>query len=547
MEVSMVRMPQSRMRTMTEAASRELGWFCSSNQIFPKQKKVTFDLSKRWRSAGVRLTVKAANSSSSLSEKISADTFTTKTSTTGNVKLFVGLPLDAVSDCNNLNHARAITAGLKALKLLGVEGVELPIWWGVVEKDTMGKYEWSSYLSLAQMVRDAGLKLRVSLCFHASKQPKIPLPTWVSRIGGAQPSIFFTDRSGRQYKDCLSLAVDDLPVLDGKTPLQVYQEFSQGFKSTFSDLLGSTIMEVSVSLGPDGELRYPSYPSMGSGRTEIPVLGLGEFQCYDEHMMKNLRQHAEATGNPKWGLGGPHDAPTYDERPSSNNFFRENGGSWETPYGDFFLSWYSNQLISHGDRILSMAFNTFFDSPVTISGKVPLLHYWYKTRSHPLEVMAGFYNTVSRDGYDAVAEMFARNFCRMVLPGMDLSEKHQPDGSKSSPELLLAQMRAACKQQRVLMVSGENSASETPEGLEQIKKNLSTEDEGFVVLDSFTYQRMGAHFFSPEHFPKFTEFARSLQEQELHSDDMEGDDGNSVSLPMDSKSGKDLQVMQATA
>lgn len=155
--------------------------------------------------------------------------------------MYVGLPLDAVSTCNAVNHSRAIAAGLKALKLLGVEGVELPVWWGIVEKETMGKFEWSGYLALAEMVQNAGLKLHVSLCFHASDQPKIPLPEWVSKIGESDPNIFFTDRHGQQYKDCISLSVDNLPVLNGKTPIQVYHEFCESFKSSFSNLMGSTI------------------------------------------------------------------------------------------------------------------------------------------------------------------------------------------------------------------------------------------------------------------------------------------------------------------
>ncbi|KAF5202551.1 Inactive beta-amylase, partial [Thalictrum thalictroides] len=63
------------------------------------------------------------------------------------VQLFVGLPLDAVSDCNSINHVRAIKAGLKALKLLGCEGVEVPVWWGIVEKEAMGEYEWSDQVT----------------------------------------------------------------------------------------------------------------------------------------------------------------------------------------------------------------------------------------------------------------------------------------------------------------------------------------------------------------------------------------------------------------
>ncbi|KAJ4955597.1 hypothetical protein NE237_012380 [Protea cynaroides] len=124
---------------------------------------------------------------------------------------------------------------------------------------------------------------------------------------------------------------------------------------------------------------------------------------------------------------------------------------------------------------------------------------------------------------------------------MDLSEKHQPIESLSSPELLLAQMKAACRKHGV-MISGENSAAGTPEGLEQIKKNMCGKDEDLVVLDSFTYQRMGAHFFSPGHFPKFTEFARRVLAPELHSDDHpDMEEETCVSLAMDSGSGKDLQ------
>ena len=159
----------------------------------------------------------------------------------GGVRLYVGLPLDVVSDCNALNQVKAVSAGLKALKLMGVDGVELPVWWGIAEKEAMGKYDWSGYLAVAEMVQKVGLKLHISLCFHASKQPKILLPQWVSKIGEVQPDIFYTDRSGQRYKECLSLAVDDLPVLDGKTPIQVYRDFCESFKTKFSHFMGSTI------------------------------------------------------------------------------------------------------------------------------------------------------------------------------------------------------------------------------------------------------------------------------------------------------------------
>ncbi|KAK6122961.1 hypothetical protein DH2020_043295 [Rehmannia glutinosa] len=342
------------------------------------------------------------------------------------VKLFVGMPLDTVSKSNTINHARAISAGLKALKLLGVDGVELPVWWGIAENEIMGKYEWTAYLAVVEMVQKLGLKLHVSLCFHASQECKIPLPEWVSRNGEVDPNIYFMDRLGQQYKDCLSLAVDDVPVLDGKTPVDVYKEFCENFKSAFSPFLGSTITGISIGLGPDGELRYPSH----HGRVKSNYHGAGEFQCYDKNMLSNLKQHAEKHGNPLWGLGGPHDAPAYDNCPISGGFFMENGGSWETPYGDFFLSWYSNQLISHGDRILSLAASAFKDASIT--------------------------------------------------------------------------------------------------GLKRIRKNLMDEN---AVADLFMYQRMGAYFFSPEHFSLFAQFVRGLNQPIQSLDDLtveKGDDIESI-------------------
>lgn len=43
-----------------------------------------------------------------------------------------------------------------------------------------------------------------------------------------------------------------------------------------------------------------------------------------------------------------------------NPFFTD-GGSWDTPYGHFFLKWYSDSLVEHGNRMLSIARRVFGD------------------------------------------------------------------------------------------------------------------------------------------------------------------------------------------
>lgn len=562
MDASMIRCSQV-LPGRSDLGSRHVVRVCAFNKTSqqantsPSTKNSNLCLGQtfaRPSSDSARLTMKAASSQSPVADKVCG---TRRSAHIDNMKLYVGMPVDAVSESGTVNHARAIAAGLKALKLLGVDGVELPVWWGFAEKEAMGKYDWTGYLAVAEMIHKLGLKLRVSFCFHASSsssstEHKVSLPDWVCRIGESDPSsIFYTDRSGRQYKDCLSLAVDDLPVLDGKTPLQVYQAFFEGFKAAFSKFMDSTITGISVGLGPDGELRYPSHHHQKASKSK-KLAGAGEFQCYDKNMLSHLKHHAQVIGNPLWGLGGPHDAPSYDELPSSSSFFKDHGGSWETAYGDFFLSWYSKQLIAHGDRLLSVAASTFRDSPISVSGKLPLIHHWFKTRSHPAELTAGIYNTVSRDGYEEMIEMFSKNSCSIILPGMDLcDEQQQPIKSLSSPESLLAHIMSSCTKHRV-EIMGQNSVAAsdaTSSSFQQMKNLLVHGEEGAAAaeISLLTYQRMGAHFFSPEHFPLFTNFIRNLGEMELDTDDQPaaGKDEEQAADAGRFLSGRELQELAA--
>ncbi|RLN41523.1 inactive beta-amylase 9-like [Panicum miliaceum] len=295
------------------------------------------------------------------------------------VRLFVGLPADVVvSDGRGVSRPRAVSAALRALKLLGVDGVELPVSWAAVQPGSGGWFEWAGYRAVAAMVRDAGLDLRVSLRTDGDA-----LPEWVADAAAA--AVLFTDRNGHP------------------SPLEAYEAFFRSFADEFKDLLGSTITDVTVSLGPNGELRYPSYPP-GSNAAD-GYSGVGEFQCYDKYTLARLKRHAESSGQPLWGLSGPHDGPRYDESPESSAFFREPGGSWKSAYGEFFLSWYAGELLAHGDRVLAAAARAFGGKPVELSARVPLLR---GSRA------AGLHG-----GYGPVAEMFARHGCAVVACGVE--------------------------------------------------------------------------------------------------------------------------------
>jgi hypothetical protein len=157
------------------------------------------------------------------------------------VRLFVGLPEDVVCpDGRAVSRPRAVSAALRALKLLGVDGVELPVSWAVAQPGSGGHgFERAGYLAAAGMVRDAGLELRVSLHTDGAA-----LPVWVA--DAADPDVLFTDRSGHRRQGCLSFAVDELPVLGGKSPIEAYEDFFRSFGDAFADFMGSTVTVIST-------------------------------------------------------------------------------------------------------------------------------------------------------------------------------------------------------------------------------------------------------------------------------------------------------------
>ena len=270
-----------------------------------------------------------------------------------------------------------------------------------------------------------GLKVQAVMSFHAAggnvgDNVNIPLPDWVLQVGEEHPDIFYTDASGNRNPECLSLGCDDELVLEGRSPVRAYRDFVEAFLLACEGYLGWVVSEVTVGLGPAGEMRYPSYPE-GDGRWRFP--GIGEFQCYDAYMLQDLKEKAKEVGHPEWGHGGPHDSGNYTKCPWETGFFHPQSGSYKTDYGNFFLEWYSDSLIAHGDRVLTSISEVVRDhcrwkdqmaiecsredgtklvrpiEEVKVGIKLAGVHWWYKSSSHAGELTAGYYNTRHRNGY----------------------------------------------------------------------------------------------------------------------------------------------------
>jgi hypothetical protein len=62
------------------------------------------------------------------------------------------------------------------------------------------------------------------------------------------------------------------------------------------------------------------------------------------------------------------------------------GGSWASTYGQFFLEWYSQQLLQHADSLLEVAADVFAHCPVEMHASIPSIHWWHHTKSHAVRL-----------------------------------------------------------------------------------------------------------------------------------------------------------------
>lgn len=455
--------------------------------------------------------------------------------------VYVMLPLDTVwvverdgRRVSVLKKERSLEIALQTLKQAGVEGVMVDVWWGIVERGGPRQYDFSAYKRLFYKVALAGLKIQAVMSFHAAggnvgDTCKIPLPKWVLEIGEKNPDIFYTDKQGYRNRECLSLGCDEVPLFWGRTPVDIYRDFVDAFADKFQHLFGTVITELTVGMGPAGELRYPAYPE-GDGRWRFP--GVGEFQCFDKYMLEDLSRAAEEAGYPDWSHGGPHDAGHYNARSWETGFFVSQGGSWTSPYGHFFLSWYSGLIVKHADRILSAAAQVLnkkgrprvfksskegpdghvtyeFQPACKMGVKLAGVHWWFKSRSHAAELTAGYYNTRDRNGYEPIVALLKKHDARLSFTCVEMRDCEHPPEGRCSPQALLQQVIETAEKYNIPL-SGENALQRYDDyAFERIAESAFGRNARAGRLEQVTFLRMGDLMF--DNWDAFSRFLRRMR------------------------------------
>lgn len=363
---------------------------------------------------------------------------------------------------------------LAVAKHIGVDGVSVDVWWGLVERSGDQQFDWTYYDAIFADIQGAGLKIVPIMAFHqcggnVGDDCDIPLPAWIWQhyhaLGVAPEDLQYQSEYGNR-------SVETVALWANQWILPQYSEFMQAFAKRYAGL-AEHISEINISMGPAGELRYPSYNSHDGGQTAYP--SRGGFQAYStlavadfRQAMRQKYQTIEAL-NQAWQSSFTRFSQLAP--PSDGENFINTGDAYNTRYGRDFTLWYHNALLAHGKRMLNTAMTAFDNelAHIELGFKIPGIHWKmaatdYSCRS--AELAAGLISTASpfsNDngfGYASIVGLAAEYVTEprgIVLHFTALEMEDNPGGTGQSLAKTLVQWLGAEAARQHVVIKGENA------------------------------------------------------------------------------------------
>lgn len=269
---------------------------------------------------------------------------------------------------------------LAEAKRLGVGGVSVDVWWGMVEAEADQVFDWRYYDDIFADISAAGLNIVPIMSFHqcggnVGDNCNIPLPGWIWQHyinkGITQTDLQYKSEYGNYSAETVSLWADHVVI-------QQYSEFIQAFSQHFQHL-SNRLAEINISMGPAGELRYPSYNSHDDGKSAYPTRG--SFQAYSTLAVQDFRQAMQSKYGDIVKLNASWNTQHTDFKqvipPLDGNQFINSGQHRHSQYGKDFIDWYHLSLIAHGNRMLEAADAALADTfnAVPLGYKIPGIHW----------------------------------------------------------------------------------------------------------------------------------------------------------------------------
>lgn len=313
---------------------------------------------------------------------------------------------------------QAFERDVNRIRHLGAEAISTDVWWGFVEKQD-NVFDFQMYDRIADILARANIKWVPILSFHqcggnVGDDCSIPLPSWLWKKYAAR----FGSEKALQYKsEQGNTNAEVLSVWATPYVIDEYRDFMTAFYNHFYHR-AALISEINVSLGPSGELRYPSYNSIdvGSGyphRGTLQAYSNLAIESFQEFVFKkygNLNNIVTAWNRPIYQRSDIQPPPNASEFFQNQQHF--------TAYGKDFFDWYTDSLHAHGALILRLATHTFTapHSPykfADIGTKIPGIH-WRMASDRLAELTSGMITTSAGDwnseeghGYHKIINFFS--------------------------------------------------------------------------------------------------------------------------------------------
>jgi alpha-amylase len=330
---------------------------------------------------------------------------------------------------------RAFTASLAVADAQGVDAVAVDVWWGAVEA-SRGSFDWAYYDKVFGAVVGAGLDLVPLMSFHECKSNvgddcdiSVPSFVWepvqICGVTGECSSVPADNAYRSEYGNDNHEAPSPWGIGNDRT-LRDMRDFMNAFEDHFTATgtdFADRIQEVTISGGPAGELRYPSYAKHDSMVAGDPAgyPNRGTFQSYTPSAIAAFADWAVARYGSVAGVATAWGIPglTYSmiSPPTDHERFINSGAYRSITYGRDFTRWYNESLLRHGHEVMVQAIDAFDGGLATVplGIKVPGVH-WQTMSTSPMqrapEVAAGLihtdqaYNAASTShGYDGIANL----------------------------------------------------------------------------------------------------------------------------------------------
>jgi len=357
---------------------------------------------------------------------------------------------------------------LDTAKNIGINAVTIDIWWGAVEKESDQSFDWSYYDKVFNLIEGKGLKIIPIMSFHqcggnVGDDCNIPIPQWIwSKFNNIEnKTLMYKSEQGNYSKEYVSLWADTLI-------MPQYIEFMQAFNNHFKNKT-HLFDEINISMGPAGELRYPSYnkhdnnsgyPTRGSVQS-YGKLAVKDFQQKMKQKYQNIKQL-----NKSWDQ--KYTQFNHINPPENMTRFISKGEHLNTQFGKDYFAWYHQALINHGKRLLQaadFAFNDTF-SDIHLGYKVAGIH-WLMAKdgflNRAAEISSGIIptNLASADsGYQkaiSIAKQGETIDRQVVLHFTCLEMSDNPTApSYSKAQTLVKWIAQEAKKQGVI-IKGENA------------------------------------------------------------------------------------------